>query len=700
MISTATKLFAKKIRSAARFAIAALSRKHSHSVSHKFNLFLATALLVALPIAFLSAGLIEAEKPAIYKDEYDLSGPWKISFSDSPENSSTAIDDSNWCETGVPDPALSKPNKRKNCEATTYPAEKMRGATYWYRKNVEISADAKWDEPSLFLGAIKHKAWIYWDGKLVKITNMKHGLPLVNVLLEQNQVEPGPHLLAIRVQSLNTRYPGIFHAFPRKVTLGNSAGDSSQFTRIIREKYIFPSINIFVQTSGLLLTLLLIVLGRGASQEFVWISIYFFGSALGNISHLAPTELHQFFARIGMISTGFAVLGYGLKFHNWNKNQILFISRLIMTAMIGFVSVYTLLFYQGLDLGQHGFKLAVASAIFPFVFFTFGISHRFLKRQAAGSVRMPRDKVASIVILFFLHSLNVTNEILLFSIPHVFDHPALKSILSLTLLATMIYQYTEQERTLAFFGRFIRPGLKSLLHEKAGESHFGDSKIFRPRKIAIMKVDIVGHTESTFQMPYGMKRLFQDIWFTTIDQVVADRVFLDKNVGDGSIYCFSENHTDGACMSALVAAKQIRNHAIAEFDRQFNQKISALIEATDELQAPAESFFLSYKQRTGTEFWKRKTKVRIALVYGYVDEGLWGLTSQSHYDVQGDLVSLAARIESKALDNEVLLSEDFVKQLEEIDAKIKLSPRKVSLKGMGEMTVYSYDLDGLNKKAA
>ena len=64
-------------------------------------------------------------------------------------------------------------------------------------------------------------------------------------------------------------------------------------------------------------------------------------------------------------------------------------------------------------------------------------------------------------------------------------------------------------------------------------------------------------------------------------------------------------------------------------------RLGLLLEATPELHRPMATFENRYQQRLGEDFRQRRTLVRIALASGYVDEGLWGLQSQSHYEVQG-----------------------------------------------------------------
>jgi class 3 adenylate cyclase len=407
-------------------------------------------------------------------------------------------------------------------------------------------------------------------------------------------------------------------------------------------------------------------------------------------SQYAPSEYTSFISRLSIVITSFSIFGASLKFHSWISEHAHITSRALLGLMIFIVGIYVWLFSNSKGFGKTAHLTTLSVALLPFL--AFGISAlKNLKAKILNDERFITSwaSALSLLVLCGLHILNFADEFLFAQIPINSEHPSLKSALSVSLIVTMIYQYIEQERALAFFGRFIRPGLKSLLRENFQGEAFSDEKMFRPRRIAILKIDIVGHTETTFQMPYGIKRLFQDIWFTTIDQVVADRVFMDKNVGDGSIYCFSEDNKNGTCISALKAAIQIRDEALFQFDAAFSKQLKEFISVTPELKGPATAFFENYHRRTGKQFENRKTIVRIALVFGFVDEGLWGLTSQSHYDVQGDLVSLAARIESKARENEILMDEAFVKECQGYLSNEKISPRLETLKGMGEVKVYA-----------
>ena len=70
-----------------------------------------------------------------------------------------------------------------------------------------------------------------------------------------------------------------------------------------------------------------------------------------------------------------------------------------------------------------------------------------------------------------------------------------------------------------------------------------------------------------------------------------------------------------------------------------------------------------------------------------MDEGLWGLSSQSHYDAQGTLPILASRLEEQARVDEIVCDEHFLDELEReqpgaVDRSV-LERREVDLKGIG-----------------
>lgn len=269
--------------------------------------------------------------------------------------------------------------------------------------------------------------------------------------------------------------------------------------------------------------------------------------------------------------------------------------------------------------------------------------------------------------------------------------PLVQSPRSLTLLAALILffavrTYTDALLTLGSYGRFIRPGLRSLLEEH-GQSLLQGEKLFRGRKAVVLKIDVADFTATTFEMPYGMRRLFVDLWFTLIDHVVAENVFLDKSLGDGSVYYFDDGLAGGSCAIALKAAFRIRDHQVRQFDETFGRLFREHLEECAELAAPTQIFLDNFRKRVGKDFWERQTQVRIALVSGYVDEGLWGLSAQSHYDAQGKLPILASRLEEQAKIGEIVFDENFIDELEReqpgaVDRSV-VERRKVDLKGIG-----------------
>lgn len=272
----------------------------------------------------------------------------------------------------------------------------------------------------------------------------------------------------------------------------------------------------------------------------------------------------------------------------------------------------------------------------------------------------------------------------------------LLTLLGALVLLFMMQTYVRALQLAVFYRRFVHPGLRRLLEMKGDELHRGE-KLFRGRKTVIMKIDIAGFTSTTFDMPYGMRRLFLDLWFTLIDQVVAHQVFLDKSVGDGSFYCFEDDLPGGSCRAALDAAISIRLEKVHQFDTMFFGLMSARMERSEEFARHAMAYLDRFEERAGYSFWDRQTEVRIALVSGYVDEGLWGLSGQSHYDIQGSLPILATRLEETANDGEIVFDRDFLDELAaqapDIVNHMVVEPRTVLLKGIGERDVVVLPVD-------
>lgn len=195
----------------------------SFSWSYVLSLVVGLSILVAFVATLGHMGVFRSlEKEAALKpQDLDLSGTWKIWFEDKPEFSAAHLNDSTWCLIGVPDrpgeitPA-SGDRPSVNCPKDLYPRDKMQNHTYWYRKTFTIPEGKKWQKPSLFVGAVKRSAEIFWDGTFIGWADFDD---IVSILkLKQEQITPGQHTLAFRVTSEIEAYPGIFHA-SRSVSL-------------------------------------------------------------------------------------------------------------------------------------------------------------------------------------------------------------------------------------------------------------------------------------------------------------------------------------------------------------------------------------------------------------------------------------------------------------------------------------------------
>lgn len=316
----------------------------------------------------------------------------------------------------------------------------------------------------------------------------------------------------------------------------------------------------------------------------------------------------------------------------------------------------------------------------------FGASSSAPRRFARAFVRA--GTLAAVLLFAGLHLLGALG---LVALPSFFKSSVVMLMLVVLVLHVINQTYAEALRSLAFYGRFIRPGLKRLLEQERGRGLAAGEKVFRGRKTVIMKIDMAHYTRTTFTMPYGMRRLFQDLWFTLIDQVVADKVFLDKSLGDGSVYCFEDGLPGGSATVALETALAIRDRQVRRFDEIFRDRLREKLAATPELRERAEVYLHGYEERLGESFWQRRTQVRIALVSGYVDEGLWGLSAQSHYDVHGNALVLATRLEAGAHNGEIVFDQAFLDELEEespgrLDTS-RLERRCVELKGIGSWEV-------------
>lgn len=445
---------------------------------------------------------------------------------------------------------------------------------------------------------------------------------------------------------------------------------------------------VFLQIFSFVLVLLLAVQAPGGHRRLLWLALFFASTLLATLGRFAAQPLDSYFADLAIAGWSFSLLGYGsdsiLPTRIWRRragwlNLLGWLLLLLgLTAAAAWESLSEPWIRRGL----------AVLAVVPMVVFLSG-----WRRWAGTPEEATAEELSVRRTLQLLLGLDVVFLVDVFGLtrwPWPLRSPFFLPFASCLVLYFVARTYTDALRSIRFYGRFIRPGLKRLLAQK-GRDIFSDEKLFRGRRTVIMKIDMASYTKTTFEMPYGMRRLFQDLWFNLIDQVVADKVFLDKSLGDGSVYCFESDLPGGSCAAAFEAALEIRDRQVKLFDVVFRRRLEALLEETPELAERAPDYFEAYQRKTQESFWKRRTQIRIALVIGFVDEGLWGLKSQSHYDVQGPPVVLVTRIEAEARNGEIVFDPAFLEELEKdrpglID-RADLEERKVDLKGIGPWTV-------------
>jgi len=304
--------------------------------------------------------------------------------------------------------------------------------------------------------------------------------------------------------------------------------------------------------------------------------------------------------------------------------------------------------------------------------------------------RVVVSTTTTVLLTLALGGLEALESFSRIELPPALKHPLVPILLTMLILWSALSSYTQSRRSLVFHRRFVRPGLGELLRTE-GERLSRGAKLFRGHDAVVMKIDVQGYTFLTYDMPYGMRRLFLDLWYTLVDDVVAKDVFFDKSLGDGSFYLFDAERCAGVCRFVLDAARRVRDETVPAFDRIFRERLSERLEAEPRLRSAAELYFERYRERAGGDFWERRTAVRIALVTGCVDEGLWGLSSQSHYDVQGTPLVLATRLEQAAASGEILLDRGFVEELEKSGAASEaagMEVRTLHLRGIGERQVW------------
>ena len=657
---------------------------------HRNNLLLIMFLFGMMIALLWKLGVFLPLNDKLQPSDLDLSGTWKIRYSDNPKFAAASVDTSDWCLINAPNSALA-PTRSGNdrpssdCPSENYPRNRMWNNTYWYRKTVIIPDDLKIDDPALFLGAIKQRGWVYFDGKFLGVTDLAQTPGLL--LIRKQWLSPGAHSVAIQVHSGKEQNPGIFHAYPMRISL--TSYTKGMIESKLKRREAMESFGVStVQVLSLLVLLILVLRSRGVDTKFSWLSIYFSGSFLFGLAFYYEGEFRSllYIGSMAAMSTG--LMGFAWKLRGSQYVTFFLIQRAIVLYGVGLVVTFVSLYFQGQIQSQFSLVLDRGVALLPLILILADWTISCLRSRDQTTVN-------SIASKWMLLSMVVTHLIcvadrFLQSYAVYFYSPALTAGMTFVILLLAVEDYATHEMEMAFFGRFIRRGLKDLLSSHRSKAYM-DEKIFRGRQVPIMKIDIIGYTDFTFGMPYGVKRIFQDLFFTHVDFVVGDRTFFDKSEGDGSVYYFSERKGESGCLATLESALKIRNFAVKEFDHNFKGRLKDLLQKTPELTLPMQRYLNGYQTKTGEDFWKHQTRVRIALAYGFVDEGLWGLTAQSHYGVEGDLITIVARIEKTTNEEEILANDKFIDALKKdnpnVIQNLDIQWRTVKLKGIGDVQI-------------
>lgn len=675
-----------------------LTRPFQQKELYRQHYLFATLIFALFFSLGLEFGIFKGTVKGVQPGETDISGIWRMSLEDNADFAKADFNDENWCPVAVPLPrqilTLSKSSAKhaKACWGREYyPRRKMQDRPFWYRTKIRINASLK--DPNLFLGAIKHRASVYWDGEL--IGNIRYDQHPMAVPLTHVQARPGEHTLAIRVETeKSTMYPGIIHMYKRGVVVGEAENDFEVRRAALFLLYVRPSLAVFMQAIALFIMLTLMIRMQGIRNEYLWLSIYFAGTALYFSREFISFPEARYFALNAckvLISAG--VLGVWLDTINLNsKTKDLLVRANVYFVLLG-ISLFIGLSAAGPNFTVIGQRVSLGlTAMIPVICLLFSAYAMSTQFPVMSRERIRKKQLIALIKAF---SMTVVMAFLFSSSLLMFQfigaswqsYQIVINLLTVVVLLLSVEDYAEKQKELAFFGRFVRPGLRDLLlspHVRL----LKDDKGFHGRKAYILKMDVVNHTLTTYQMPYGVKRLFQDMWFSTMDRVFSEHSFLDKNLGDGSIYCFADEQ--GMSNRVLEMAFQIINEELVKFDQAFHKELQALLAREEELHAPFLMYKEIYKQRFGHHFHERKTKVRIAVAYGMVDEGLWGQVEQAHYDVQGDLVTLVARLESEAAVGEIVIDELYHQKLlsESPPSRLVFLEDTVQLKGIGESKLF------------
>jgi hypothetical protein len=649
------------------------------------NLFFSTAILIACCYAISQTSLLTSQSSGLAPTDISLEGTWKYRIDDSQTYADANLDDSDWCLISVPNasnPAIadSSSHPAKTCPDERYPINQLKNKTYWFRKTFRIDREITNADPALFLGAIKDKGWVYWDGQYIGSVFLE--LTPNILMLQLAWLKPGVHHLAVRISTGNSSYPGIFSDYKRRVSIGNLSSQAEEINVLATAKQE-SSAALALQFIALLSLTFIIYRSGGSNENFFWLALYFGAAMQYTAGPLMDVNVKPAVEMFSLTAMSIALVGYGNQVFMLNMGAK-YLAKLAIIG-VGVILIAGEAFFPQQRLAILSLTM-LASFLYavPFSFGQWIVS--LLVTSNDKSLHRPWTDIVIAIAMMSLHFVHLYASILT-SYKSIFFHlPLLTAILTMAVVVLSAEDYISKTALLVFYGRFIRPGLKQLLFDFRKTSE-NDRGWIRGKRIPVFKIDIVEYTDSTYKVPYGIKRLYQDLWYTHIDRTLENLSFYDHPEGDGSVYCINENLPGGSCSAMIRAAQLIQNKVIHDFDIEFKNDLRKMLDQHPGLREPFDKFLWRYQNHRSTDFWANETKARFIFHYGWLDEGLWGIKTKSHYSVAGDLLIEIKRLEKMAGPGDFLVTREFADKWKEEDSSVitnyHFNWRSTKLKGIG-----------------
>jgi len=184
--------------------------------------------------------------------------------------------------------------------------------------------------------------------------------------------------------------------------------------------------------------------------------------------------------------------------------------------------------------------------------------------------------------------------------------------------------------------------------------------------VSVLFLDLVGFTPLSSIAPPKHLVYLLDTIFTKADEIIEDfGLEKIKTIGDGYL-------------AVANVSTPLKNHQ------------TVIAEAALKLNQIMDNFIVEIPIELGDSSWKKKIKnieIRIGIHTGEVVAGIIGKNKYT-YDLWGDAVNVASRMESNSEAGRIHISEEFAKSIEN-HTEFKLIPRgEIFIKGKGTMNTF------------